>query len=71
MRRTMRVFVLPAGATLGSPPTPGPELEVEAPTDDAFYGAAAVALAGRGLRPRAVSFTPTGLVAYAEALLRE
>ena len=64
----MRVFVLPQGAPLGSPPTPGPELEVEAPSDDALYGEAAVALAVRGLRPRAVSFTPTGLVAYAEPL---
>ena len=51
----------------GAGPGPGPEVELGAASDDALLAAAHEAIAKRGLRARAVSFTPTGLVAYAEA----
>ena len=66
MRRTLKLFVIPAGKP-AAPPEPRPDLELEAASDDALLGAAHEAIAKRGLRARAVSFTPTGLVAYAEA----
>jgi hypothetical protein len=67
MRRTLKLFVIPAGKSAGAPPEPGPDVELEAASDDALLTAAHEAIAKRGLRARAVSFTPTGLVAYAEA----
>ncbi len=67
MRRTLRTFVIPAGKPAGTPSGPGPEIELEAHTEDGLLAAAHDALAARGQRVRAVSFTPTGLVAYAEA----
>jgi hypothetical protein len=67
MRRILKTFVIPAGKPAGAPPEPGPDVELEAPTEDGLLAAAYEALAKRGQRVRAVSFTPTGLVAYAEA----
>ena len=67
MRRTLKVFVLPAGKPPATPPQPGPVLDVEARTEDGLLDAAHAALTARGQRARAVSFTPTGLLAYAEA----
>ena len=67
MRRTLKLFVIPAGKPPGTPPEPGPELELTATSDDGFLSAAREAIAQRGQRARAVSFTPTGLVAYLEA----
>ena len=67
MRRTLKVFVIPAGKPAGTPPEPGPDVELDAPTEDALLAAAREAIAKRGQWARAVSFTPTGLVAYAEA----
>ena len=67
MRRTIKLFVIPAGRPPGTPPEPGPEVELEARTEDGLLAAEHDHLAKRGQRPRAVSFTPTGLVAYAEA----
>jgi hypothetical protein len=67
MRRTLKIFVIPTGKPPGTPPEPGPEIELEARTEDGLLAAAHEHLAKRGQRPRAVSFTPTGLVAYAEA----
>ncbi len=66
-RHDLKVFVVspkhPAGPT-----RPGPTLSVEAPTLDGLQPAAKQALAEAGFpRQRAVSFTPTGLVAYVEA----
>jgi len=66
MRRTLKIFVIPAGKPPGTPPEPGPEVELEARTEDELLAAAHDLLAKRGQRARAVSFTPTGLVAYAE-----
>ena len=66
MRRTLKIFVIPAGKPPGTPPEPGPEVELEARTADGLLAAAHDLLAKRGQRARAVSFTPTGLVAYAE-----
>jgi hypothetical protein len=67
MRRTLTTFVIPAGKPAGAPPEPGPQVELEAPTEDGLLAAAHSAIAERGLRLRSMSFTPTGLVAYAEA----
>lgn len=66
LRRTLKIFVIPADKPAG-PPEPGPEIELEAPTEDALLTAAHEAIGKRGQRARAVSFTPTGLLAYAEA----
>lgn len=66
MRRTLKLFVIPAGKSAGAPPEPGPDVELEAPTEDGLLAAAHEALA-KGQRARAASFTPTGLVAYPEA----
>ena len=65
-RHDLKVFVVspkhPAGPT-----RPGPTLSVEAPTLDGLLPAAKRALAEAGFgRERAISFTPTGLVAYVE-----
>ncbi|HJK94565.1 MAG TPA: hypothetical protein RMH85_20880 [Polyangiaceae bacterium LLY-WYZ-15_(1-7)] len=65
-RHDLKVFVVspkhPAGPT-----RPGPTLSVEAPTLDGLLPAAKQALAEAGIhRERAISFTPTGLVAYVE-----
>ena len=65
MRRTLKIFVIPAGKPPGTPPEP--EVELEARTEDGLLAAAHDHFAKRGQRARAVSFTPTGLVAYAEA----
>lgn len=67
MRRILKTFVIPDGKPAGTPPEPGPDVELEAPTEDGLLAAAHEALAKRGQRARAVSFSPTGLVAYAEA----
>ena len=48
-------------------PSPTKNQFADAPATDALLTAAHEAIAKRGLRARAVSFTPTGLVAYAEA----
>ena len=67
MQRTVRVFVIPAGAGPATPPTPGPELVVEAASEDGLREAAHRELGSRYTRVRALSFTPSGLVAYVEA----
>ena len=66
MRRTLKLFVIPAGKPPGTPPAPGPELELTASTEDGLLSAAREAITKRGERVRVVSFTPTGLVAYVE-----
>jgi len=66
MRRTLKLFVIPAGKPPGTPPEPGPEFEVTAESDDGFLVAARDVIAQRGQRTRAISFTPTGLLAYVE-----
>lgn len=67
MRRTLKLFVIPAGKPPGTPPEPGPELELEAGSEDELREAARIAIADCGQRVRSLSFTPTGLVAYVEA----
>ena len=64
MRRILKTFVT---SSAGSPPEPGPDIEIEAASEDGLLIAAHDVLAKRGQRVRALSFTPTGLVAYAEA----
>ena len=65
-RHDLKVFLLLKDKPAG-PPRPGPTLAVEAPTLDGLLPAARRALADAGyLRDRAISFTPTGLVAYVE-----
>ena len=68
MRRTLTVFILPAGKPAGTPPEPGPTIELGARNDDALRAVAHEVLAQRGQRIRALSCTPTGLVAYAEVV---
>lgn len=68
MQSMLKVFVLPAGKAANAPPEPAGEVEIEAETHDALLAAAHRLLSDRGLRVRAVSFTPTGLVAYGEAV---
>jgi hypothetical protein len=65
MRRSIVTVFLVRGASQA--PEPGPKLEVSASSDDALRDAAREALRERGLVVRALSFGPTGLVAYAEA----
>ena len=67
MRRILKIFVIPSGKPTGTPPEPGPDIELEAASEDGLLLAAHEELARRGQRARALSFTPTGLVAYAEA----
>lgn len=64
MRSTLKVFIIPPGKS----PEPGFGLELEARNEDGLRAAAHQALADRGLRVRTVSFTPTGLLAYAESM---
>lgn len=67
MRRMLKIFVLPTGKAANAPPEPAGEVEIEAETHDALLAAAQMLLGTHGLRVRAVSFTPNGLVAYGEA----
>ena len=65
-RHDLKVFVVSPKHPAG-PSRPGPTLSVEAPTLDGLLPAAKQALAEAGFpRERAISFTPTGLVAYVE-----
>nr|WP_254360524.1 hypothetical protein [Corallococcus exiguus] len=63
VQSVVRVFVLasPSGA-----PHPGPEFTVESSSHDGLLEAVHAELAARGQRVRAVSHTPTGLLAYVE-----
>lgn len=63
MQRIVKVFVLSSGS---GAPHPGPEFTAEASTLDGLQEAARAELAARGHQVRAVSHTPTGLVAYVE-----
>ncbi|QDE81685.1 hypothetical protein [Myxococcus xanthus] len=64
MQRDVKVFVLSSGS--GGAPHPGPSFTVEASTLDGLLEAVRVEIAARGQRVRAVSHTPTGLLAYVE-----
>ena len=66
MQATVRVFRVVPGAP-GSSPQLEADVVVEAKTHDGLREAARTALNAKGLRIRALSFTPTGLVAYLEA----
>jgi hypothetical protein len=65
MRSSLKVFVIskdnPAAA-----PTTGPELEVEATTEDALLEAARMLLGTRGERIRAICFGSDCILAYVE-----
>jgi hypothetical protein len=65
MRRVLKLFVIPV-APPGAPPEPHTSLEVEASNEDGLRAAAHTAIEALGLRVRAVSFTESGLVGYAE-----
>ena len=66
MKRTLRLFVIPADRAPAGPPEPAKEMEIEAPTIDGLGEVARKQLVHAGYRVRAVSFTPDGMVAYAE-----
>ena len=63
MRRVVKGFVLTSASGV---PHLGPEFLVEASTLDGLQEAARTELAARGHYVRAVSHTPTGLLAYVE-----
>ncbi|WP_434345716.1 hypothetical protein ACN6A1_27680 [Myxococcus virescens] len=63
MQRDVKVFVLSSGS---GAPRPGPGFTVEASTLDGLLEAVRVEIAARGQRVRAISHTPTGLLAYVE-----
>lgn len=65
VQRVVKVFVL---SSASGAPHPGPEFPVGASTLDGLQEAARTELAARGQRVRAVSHTPTGLLAYVEDL---
>ncbi len=67
LRRTLQPHVLRPSAPPGSPPERGEPFEIEAIGVDGLRVRAHAELARRGYRVRAVSFTPTALVAYVEA----
>ena len=65
-RHDLKVFVVSKDQPAG-PLRPGPTLSVEAPTLDGLLPAAKRVLAAAGfVRDRAISFSPSGLVAYVE-----
>ena len=68
MRRILKTFIFPAGKPPGNPPEPGPDIELEAASLYRLLPAAHESIAERGLVARAVSFTPTGLVVYVQAV---
>ncbi|RUO91514.1 hypothetical protein D7Y11_19785 [Corallococcus sp. AB018] len=63
MQRDVKVFVLSGSS---GAPHPEPGFTVEASTLDGLLDALHGELAARGQRVRAVSHTPTGLLAYVE-----
>ena len=65
MRYTVRLFTVRPDAP-ASPPVPSPDRAVEAADADAAIAAASAALLAEGLRVRAISHGPGGLVAYVE-----
>jgi hypothetical protein len=65
MRSSLRLFFVSAGQP-PVPPEPGPELEVEAKTEDELLQVARDLLVSGGDRIRALSFGTKGLIAYVE-----
>ncbi len=65
MRKATLTFFLVAGGTQA--PEPALTLDISAATMDGLREAATAALEARGMKVRAISFGPKGLVAYAEA----
>ena len=66
MRCILKLLVIPTGKPPGTPPEPGPEIEVEATSSDELLDAAREVVARRGNSIRAISFIPTDFVAYVE-----
>lgn len=64
-RATVTIYLVHSSSAA---PEPGLQFEIEAKSDDGLRAAAVEALRQRGLRLRALSFGPTGLIAYAEAI---
>nr|WP_328707263.1 hypothetical protein [Citreicoccus inhibens] len=65
MQRDVKVFVLSSSSASGAA-RPGTGFTVESSTSDGLLDAVRAEVAARGQRVRAVSHTPTGLVAYVE-----
>ena len=66
MRRTVKVFVIPAARLPGGPPEAAQDMTVEAATLDGLREVARARLIEAGYRLRSISFAPDGLVAYVE-----
>ena len=64
MKRTVKVFVIPADRAPGGPPEPARELVVEARSTDEARDAVRARLTDDGYHVRSLSFGPKGLVAY-------
>lgn len=64
MARTVTVFVLSKSG--GATPVPGASLEIEDAREDEVRTSVMREIEARGQRLRALSFTPSGLVVYAE-----
>ncbi|MCP4678725.1 MAG: hypothetical protein GY854_25090 [Deltaproteobacteria bacterium] len=65
-QKTVQVFVISRASAPAGPPSPAGTIEIEATSKDGFLTAARSALEADGLRLRALSFSPTGMVAYVE-----
>jgi hypothetical protein len=66
MEHTLQVFAIPRGDSPGGPPKPPRSMTIDAPSVDQLRDAARDKLAAEGLRLRALSFGPKGLIAYVE-----
>ena len=66
MQRAVRLFVIAKDRNPAGPPQAGETFSVKATTTDGLRDAVVAEVAERGLRLRSVSFSPKGLVAYAE-----
>lgn len=66
MKQTLKVFLIPKDRVPAGPPEAARELEIEAADLDGLREAALAEMSQEGYRVRALSFSPTGLIAYVE-----
>ncbi len=66
MKRTLKIFTIPAERIPAGPPDPPIEKEVEASTMDGLFDTARKLLKSEGYRIRSLSFSSDAMVAYVE-----
>ncbi len=66
MKRTLKIFSIPAERIPAGPPDPPVEKEVEASTIDGLLNTARERIQSEGYRVRSISFSSDALVAYVE-----